>query len=402
MDCRVPPELGEDYALARIEEVLGERRPTSSTSTSTWWATARRIDTPLMGHIRDFLERGGSGLRRRCPWCCRGSPTRAGSGRPSPTAWPTASSRRARWTCSRPRRSIHGADERMPVEDLGLAARFYAGPRAEGARMSEDGEAPARRHGAAQRPAGARADSLGRRGAHARRADRGGVRPQARASGRGRSSACPACAACRSWREAFAIVPIVKRALPAAGLPMEDAHGARRDAAWPPRSTQAIRRGGERTLGREAAVSAARPDARAARPARRRHRRLPRRRAQGDRRATRTDADAADATQGARPLRLEPGRAAAGHHHGRQRGAAPRGRARPGWRTPPSARRRRGGGGGAVRLVRAPLGHRACERAAQARLRDAARWWARREPTAEQLEVGRAALDGDPARGGRH
>ena len=60
-------------------------------------------------------------------WSCPASPTRAGSARPSPTAWPTASSPSARWTCSRPCRSIHGADERIPVEDLGFAARFFAG-----------------------------------------------------------------------------------------------------------------------------------------------------------------------------------------------------------------------------------------------------------------------------------
>jgi uncharacterized protein YqhQ len=54
--------------------------------------------------------------------------------------------------------------------------------------------------------------------------------------------------------EAFAIVPIVKRRMPEAGLPMEDAKalGGMLLAAV---ISQAVRRGGERTLGREAAVS---------------------------------------------------------------------------------------------------------------------------------------------------
>ena len=55
--------------------------------------------------------------------------------------------------------------------------------------------------------------------------------------------------------EALAIVPIVKRQLPEAALPMEDlkALGGMGVAAL---ASQAVRRGGERTLGREAAVAA--------------------------------------------------------------------------------------------------------------------------------------------------
>jgi uncharacterized protein YqhQ len=55
--------------------------------------------------------------------------------------------------------------------------------------------------------------------------------------------------------EAFAIVPIVKRHMPEAGLPMEDAKalGGMLLAAL---ISQSVRRGGDRTLGREAAVSA--------------------------------------------------------------------------------------------------------------------------------------------------
>jgi uncharacterized protein YqhQ len=54
--------------------------------------------------------------------------------------------------------------------------------------------------------------------------------------------------------EAFAIIPAVKRRLPEAGLPMEDAKAVGGMAVAAALS-QALRRGGERTLGREAAVS---------------------------------------------------------------------------------------------------------------------------------------------------
>jgi uncharacterized protein YqhQ len=54
--------------------------------------------------------------------------------------------------------------------------------------------------------------------------------------------------------EAFAVIPAVKRRLPEAGLPMEDVKAVGGMAAAAALS-QAIRRSGERTLGREAAVS---------------------------------------------------------------------------------------------------------------------------------------------------
>jgi hypothetical protein len=54
--------------------------------------------------------------------------------------------------------------------------------------------------------------------------------------------------------EAMAVIPAVKRALPEAGLPMEDAKALGGMAAAAT-VTSAIRRGGERTLARETAVS---------------------------------------------------------------------------------------------------------------------------------------------------
>ena len=86
---------------------------------------------------------------------------------------------------------IHSANERIPVVDLGTAADFfkYAAERD----LWLTSPSP-RRHGAAQRPARARADALGRRGPRRRRVDRRRVGPQA-ARRAGSPTACPARAA---------------------------------------------------------------------------------------------------------------------------------------------------------------------------------------------------------------
>jgi acetylornithine deacetylase/succinyl-diaminopimelate desuccinylase-like protein len=124
VDCRVPPELGEEAALDAIraavgddgyelefnERVVGNRSP---------------ADTPLMDHIRAFVEREDPGAdvvpvvlpgfsdshwwRRAFPDCLAYGffPQKAMD---VFEAFPL----------------VHGADERVPVEDLGLAAGFYA------------------------------------------------------------------------------------------------------------------------------------------------------------------------------------------------------------------------------------------------------------------------------------
>jgi acetylornithine deacetylase/succinyl-diaminopimelate desuccinylase-like protein len=124
VDCRVPPGRGEDavrealaqvidgdgWTLAFDEQVIGNRSPAES---------------PVMDFIRDFIEREDPGA------------VVAPSGLPGFTD--------SRWfreafpDCVAygfmPARAfdlfeavplIHGADERVPVEDLGLAARFFA------------------------------------------------------------------------------------------------------------------------------------------------------------------------------------------------------------------------------------------------------------------------------------
>ena len=124
VDCRVPPDRGEDHALRRIHEVLGEDGYEVRFA-ETVIGNRSPIDTPLMDQIRGFVERDDSGAEV------------------APVVLPGFSD--SRWfreafpDCVAygffPQREmdlfeaaplIHGADERVPVADLGLAAGFYA------------------------------------------------------------------------------------------------------------------------------------------------------------------------------------------------------------------------------------------------------------------------------------
>ncbi len=124
VDCRVPPELGEEHALARIHEAIGGEGGYHVSFHETVVGNRSPIDTPLMDTIRSFVEREDPGAEV------------------TPVVLPGFSD--SRWfreafpDCVAygffPQRTmdlfeaaplIHGADERVPIEDLGLAARFY-------------------------------------------------------------------------------------------------------------------------------------------------------------------------------------------------------------------------------------------------------------------------------------
>ncbi|HZI92533.1 MAG TPA: M20/M25/M40 family metallo-hydrolase [Thermoleophilaceae bacterium] len=124
VDCRVPPELGEEHALERIHEAIGGEDGYEIAFRDTVVGNRSPIDSPLMETIRSFVEREDPGAEV------------------TPVVLPGFSD--SRWfreafpDCVAygffPQRTmdlfeaaplIHGADERVPVEDLGLAARFY-------------------------------------------------------------------------------------------------------------------------------------------------------------------------------------------------------------------------------------------------------------------------------------
>ena len=124
VDCRVPPDRGQEHARARIEEVLGPDGY-SLRFDETVVGNRSPVETPLMDHIRD--------------WVARVDP----EARVTPVVLPGFTD--SRWFREAfpgcvaygffPQRAmdlletsplVHGADERVPVEDLGLAASFYA------------------------------------------------------------------------------------------------------------------------------------------------------------------------------------------------------------------------------------------------------------------------------------
>ena len=124
VDCRVPPGRGEEHARSRIEEAIGDHEY-ELVFDEMVEGSRSPIDTPLMQHIRDFVEREDPGAVV------------------APTVLPGfTDSRSFRDTFADcvaygwfPRKEmnlfeaaplIHGADERIPVSDLGLAARFFA------------------------------------------------------------------------------------------------------------------------------------------------------------------------------------------------------------------------------------------------------------------------------------
>jgi acetylornithine deacetylase/succinyl-diaminopimelate desuccinylase-like protein len=124
VDCRVPPELGEDHARRRVAEVIGEDGY-SLEFRETVVGNRSPVESRLMDEIRGFIGREDPDATV------------------APVVLPGFSD--SRWfrdafpECVAygffPQRAmdlfeaaplIHGADERVPVEDLGLASRFFA------------------------------------------------------------------------------------------------------------------------------------------------------------------------------------------------------------------------------------------------------------------------------------
>ncbi len=124
VDCRVPPELGEEAARAAVVAAIGEDGYRLAFHGEVM-GNRSAPDTPLMETIRRFVEREDPGARV-APLVMTGF---------SDSHW----WRRAFPDCTAygffPQNAMdmveayplmHGIDERIPVADLGLAATFYA------------------------------------------------------------------------------------------------------------------------------------------------------------------------------------------------------------------------------------------------------------------------------------
>jgi acetylornithine deacetylase/succinyl-diaminopimelate desuccinylase-like protein len=123
VDCRVPPGLGEEEARAAITEVLGEDGYRIEFG-ETVVGNRSAIDTELMEHIRAFLAEEDQGAEAAAVALPGFSDSRwFRDAFPDCVAYGFFPQRRMDLFEAAP--LVHGADERVPVEDLGLAARFY-------------------------------------------------------------------------------------------------------------------------------------------------------------------------------------------------------------------------------------------------------------------------------------
>jgi acetylornithine deacetylase/succinyl-diaminopimelate desuccinylase-like protein len=124
VDCRVPPGFDEDHVRRRVGEVLGENGYELSFG-DTVVGNASPLESELMEHIRGFLGEvdpeadvvpyvlpgftDSRWFREAFPEC---------------VAYGFFPMRTMSLFEAAP--LIHGKDERIPVEDLGLAARFFS------------------------------------------------------------------------------------------------------------------------------------------------------------------------------------------------------------------------------------------------------------------------------------
>ena len=124
VDCRVPPELGEEHARARVSELLGDNGYEVRFD-ETVVGNRSPIDTPLMDAIREFVESEDPGAQVAPVMLPGFSDSRwFRDAFPDCTAYGFFPQNEMDLFEAAP--LVHGADERVPVRDLGLAARCYA------------------------------------------------------------------------------------------------------------------------------------------------------------------------------------------------------------------------------------------------------------------------------------
>ena len=124
VDCRALPGQDADHALARIHEAIGTDGFQISFD-ETVVGNRSPADTPLMDFIRSFVAREDPGATVTPVLLAGFSDSRwFRAAFPDCVAYGFFPQREMGLFEATP--LMHGADERIPVEDLGLAARFYS------------------------------------------------------------------------------------------------------------------------------------------------------------------------------------------------------------------------------------------------------------------------------------
>ena len=124
VDCRVPPELGEEQVRESLRAVLGDDSFQVDFS-DTVVGNRSRPDSPLMDAIQAFVEREdpGATVAPMVMWGFSDSHWwRAAF--PDSVVYGFFPQRQMDFVEGFP--LVHGADERIPMEDLGLAGAFYS------------------------------------------------------------------------------------------------------------------------------------------------------------------------------------------------------------------------------------------------------------------------------------
>jgi acetylornithine deacetylase/succinyl-diaminopimelate desuccinylase-like protein len=124
VDCRVPPGLGERHVREALRAVVGDDRFGLEFS-DTVVGNRSSAESPLMDTIRAFVEREdpGAAVAPMVMWGFSDSHWwRAAF--PDSVVYGFFPQRAMDFVEGFP--LVHGADEHIPVEDLGLAASFYS------------------------------------------------------------------------------------------------------------------------------------------------------------------------------------------------------------------------------------------------------------------------------------
>jgi acetylornithine deacetylase/succinyl-diaminopimelate desuccinylase-like protein len=125
VDCRVPPGLGADHARARVIEVIGADGFDVQFDEQVI-GNRSAFETPLMEHIRAWVEEVDPGAAV-APSTLPGFTDSRWFREAFPDCVAYGFCPHRAMDLFEENSLMHGADERVRVEDLGLAAQFYAG-----------------------------------------------------------------------------------------------------------------------------------------------------------------------------------------------------------------------------------------------------------------------------------